>query len=159
MKRLFKILLIILLIVSAIFLIINYKQNNTKEDNTKVKENKTEEIKKEEKEKTESKEEEKEETQEPEEYTFEDEYGSGEETKVKAYEYVRLSGFAGAGNHVFYIDENHNLIYLFGSEKKVLSDNIIDLNYNPETDTYVTAYYKDKHNIKEENRYIQYEKK
>ena len=153
MKRIFKIFVIILLIGLAIFLLINYKQNNTKEDNTKVKENKTEEVKKEEKEEKE------EETKEPEEYTFEDEYGSGEETKVKAYEYVRLSGFAGAGNHVFYIDEDHNLIYLNGSEKTVLSDNIIDLSYNPETDTFVTAYYKDKHNTKVENKYIQYEKK
>lgn len=157
MKRIFKIFVIILLIGLAIFLLINYKQNNVKEDNTKVKENKTEEVKKEEKE--EIKEEKEEETKEPEEYTFEDEYGSGEETKVKAYEYVRLSGFAGAGNHVFYIDEDHNLIYLNGSEKTVLSDNIIDLSYNPETDTFVTAYYKDKHNTKVENKYIQYEKK
>ena len=82
MKRIFKIFVIILLIGLAIFLLINYKQNNTKEDNTRVKENKTEEVKKEEKE--EVKEEKEEETKEPEEYTFEDEYGSGEETKVKA---------------------------------------------------------------------------
>ena len=40
--------------------------------------------------------------------------------------YIGLNGFAGAGNHVFYIDEDHNLIYLNGSEKTVLSDNIIE---------------------------------
>ena len=92
------------------------------------------------------------------EYTFKDEYGSGEkEVTVKAKKCATLSGFTGASSNVFYIDWEDKLHHLELSylEDKVIATNINDFEV---TDDGLIAYYKDTYSEVENNSYVKYKK-
>lgn len=93
-----------------------------------------------------------------EEYTFKDEYGSGEKSvTIKAKKCDRLQGFTGAGSNVFYIDWEDKLHYLELGHLKdtVIATNIVDFEI---TDEGITAYYNDTYSKVEENNYVTYKK-
>ena len=93
-----------------------------------------------------------------EEYTFKDEYGSGEkEVTIKAKKCDRLQGFTGSGSNVFYIDWEDKLHYLelANLEYKVIATNIVDFEI---TDDGITAYYNNTYSKVEDNNYVTYKK-
>ena len=93
------------------------------------------------------------------EYTFKNEYGSGDkEVTVKAKKCESLKGFAGAASNVYYIDWDNKLHYLELAylEDKVLATNIVDFEVNDEG---IVAYYVDDFAKVTDNDYVVYKKK
>ncbi len=89
-------------------------------------------------------------------FQFKDEYGSGQKLiTIKAVECERLSGFAGAGSHVYCVTGNKELIHLelVGLTQQVVATNIdrIEVNGNG-----VLAYYTTAYNSKIEDNYVTY---
>ena len=89
-------------------------------------------------------------------YTYTNEFGSGDKTTtVNAIQAEKLSGFSGASNNVFYIDGKYDLYYLelTNLTKTKLASNV---NHFDNKGGQITAYYKNPHDVYEENNYVVY---
>lgn len=160
MKRFLKYFLIILVTIGCTVLFYHFALNYDIKivDKSKTKENKQEE--KIHKKTLEEKKEEPTEVKEPQtkEFTIEDDFGDGGSITINAIKYVRLSGFAGASDQLFYIDKDYNLIHLRISVKKEekISSNIVDIEVDQKDPGMVKAYYEKEHTIYKENGNVEY---
>lgn len=132
-----KIVIILILGIIGLLVMFNLPEKDIKEDkNNNIKEEKKTDI------------------GEDKTYTFENQ--TGEEVNIKAEKVVQATGFAGASNHVFYL-EGSTLYYedLAKESKTVLAENINDLYLDGDR---VTAKLDKNGKIITENNYIVYEK-
>lgn len=93
------------------------------------------------------------------EYSFSNIYGDNTKNiKIKATKLLSLSGFAGAKNHVFYLDKNNDLYYLelTNLTTKNVAKNINDIIL---TDEGIDAIYHNNYTELIDNDYVDYERR